>query len=103
MIRRAFAMRLKPGGLAGYRAEHDAIWQELVDEIERSGIAQITIFENDPDLVLYSEITHESAWDELWATEPHQRWGALMEQFIEIGEGGAPVFEELREVWHLGG
>ena len=30
MIRRAFTMRLKPGGLEGYRARHDAIWPELV-------------------------------------------------------------------------
>jgi L-rhamnose mutarotase len=103
VIRRAFRMRLKPGGLAEYKRNHDEIWPDLVAEIEKAGIAQITIFENDPDLVLYSQITHESAWDELWATEVHQRWGALMEQFIEIGEGGAPVFEELGEVWHLGG
>jgi L-rhamnose mutarotase len=103
VIRRAFRMRLKPGGLAEYKRNHDEIWPDLVAEIEKAGIAQITIFENDPDLVLYSQITHEGAWDELWATEVHQRWGALMEQFIEIGEGGAPVFEELREVWNLGG
>src|SRR5436190_1457147 len=68
MIRRAFTMRLKSGGLAGYKENHDNIWQELVDEIERSGIAQITIFENDPVLVLYSEIRDPDAWDRLWAT-----------------------------------
>ncbi len=56
MIRRAFTMRLKPGGLAEYRRHHDAIWPELVAEIERQGIGQITIFENDPVLFLYSEI-----------------------------------------------
>ena len=65
MIRRAFTMRLKPGGLAGYREHHDKIWQELVDEIARSGIAQITIFENDPALVLYSEIHDPDSWDRL--------------------------------------
>ena len=57
MIRSAFAMRLKPGGLEEYRRRHDAIWPELVAEIEKQGIAQITIFENDPDLFFYSEIT----------------------------------------------
>src|SRR5947208_542244 len=44
-MRRAFRMRLKPGGLAEYRRHHDEIWPELVGEIERAGIAQITIFE----------------------------------------------------------
>jgi L-rhamnose mutarotase len=101
MIRRAFAMRLKPGGLAGYREQHDAIWQELVDEIERSGIAQITIFENDPQLVLYSEIRDPEAWDRLWATEVHGRWGALMNEYMAVDETGAPEATELREVFHL--
>src|SRR5687768_7035258 len=66
MIRRAFTMRLKPGGLDEYRRHHDQIWPELVAEIERQGIAQITIFENDPVLFLYSEISDEEAWDRLW-------------------------------------
>ena len=35
MIRRAFTMRLKPGGLEGYRDRHDTIWPELVQEILR--------------------------------------------------------------------
>ena len=42
MIRRAFTMRLKPGGLDEYRTHHDRIWPELVAEIERQGIGQIT-------------------------------------------------------------
>lgn len=94
-------MRLKPGGLAGYREQHENIWPELVDEIERSGIAQITIFENDPVLVLYSEIRDREAWDRLWATEVHNRWGAIMNEYMAVDESGAPEFSELREVFHL--
>jgi L-rhamnose mutarotase len=101
MIRRAFTMRLKPGGLAGYRERHDNIWSELVAEIGRSGIAQITIFENDPVLVLYSEIADEGAWDRLWATEVHERWGAIMNEYMAVDETGAPEASELREVFHL--
>ena len=101
MIRRAFTMRLKPGGLSGYREQHDNIWRELVDEIDRSGIAQITIFENDPVLMLYSEIADPDAWDRLWATEVHGRWGAVMNEFMAVDDTGAPDFSELREVFHL--
>ena len=101
MIRRAFTMRLKPGGLAGYKEKHDDIWQEMVDEIERSGIAQITIFENDPVLVLYSEIHDPDSWDRLWASEVHGRWGAIMDEYMAVDETGAPEFSELREVFHL--
>jgi L-rhamnose mutarotase len=101
MIRRAFTMRLKPGGLDGYREHHENIWRELVDEIERSGIAQITIFENDPMLVLYSEVRDAQAWDRLWATEVHSRWGAIMNEYMAVDDTGAPEFSELREVFHL--
>jgi L-rhamnose mutarotase len=101
MIRRAFTMKLKPGGLEGYRENHANIWPEMVDEIQRSGIAQITIFESDPMLVLYSEIHDADAWDRLWATEVHERWGALMNEFMAVDETGAPEAAELREVFHL--
>jgi len=94
-------MQLKPGGLEEYRRHHDEIWPELVAQIERSGIGQITIFEADPLLVLYSEIRDVESWDRLWASEVHGRWGAIMNEFMAVDDEGAPVSGELREVFHL--
>jgi L-rhamnose mutarotase len=101
MIRRAFTMRLQSGTLAEYRRHHDAIWPELVSEIERQGIAQLTIFENDPVLFLYSEITDEEAWDRLWSSEIHDRWAEIMKPLMEFGPDGVVASTELREVFHL--
>jgi len=101
MIRRAFTMRLKPGGLEEYRRHHDSIWPELVAEIEKQGIAQITIFENDPDLFLYSEITDLEAWDRLWASEIHDKWGEIMNPLMVFGDDGIVDSAEVREVFHL--
>ena len=56
VIRRAFTLQLKPGSFAKYKYYHDNIWPELVREIEDSGIAQITTFENNLKLFLYSKI-----------------------------------------------
>ena len=67
-------MRLQPGKLAEYKHFHYNVWPELVAEIEKSGIASMTIFENDPVLFLYLEIIDENAWDELWRTKIHDRW-----------------------------
>src|SRR5262245_12667208 len=94
-------MRLKEGGLPGYRRFHDEIWSELIDEIERSGVAQISIFENDPVLFVYSEIRDPEAWERLWSSEVHRRWGEVMDQFIDVDEAGAPRAGQLREVFHL--
>ena len=101
MIRRAFTMRLKPGGLAQYRQHHADIWQELVDEIERQGIAQITIFEADPVLFLYSEIRDQEAWDRLWHSEVHDRWGELMNPLMVFNADGIVDSSELHEVFDL--
>ncbi len=101
MIRRAFTMRLKPGGLAQYRHWHDNIWPELVAEIERQGIGQITIFERDPVLFLYSEITDEGAWDRLWHTGVHDRWGELMNPLMEFTAEGIVDSSVVNEVFHL--
>jgi hypothetical protein len=45
MIRRAFTLRLKRGALAEYKKHHEKIGSELVEEIERSGIARMTALE----------------------------------------------------------
>ena len=101
MIRRAFTMRLKEGSLAQYRAHHDAIWGELVAEIERSGIGNMTIFENDPVLFLYSEITDVEAWDRLWHSAIHDKWSELMNPLMEFRPDGIVDSTEVREVFHL--
>ena len=80
---------------------HDAIWAELIAELEKSGIADMTIFENDPVLVLYSVITDVEAWDRLWHSEVHDRWAVLMSPLMEFNSDGIVNSTELREVFHL--
>jgi L-rhamnose mutarotase len=94
-------MRLKPGSLATYKKHHDAIWAEMISELEKSGIADMTIFENDPVLVMYSVITDVDAWDRLWHSEVHDRWAVLMNPLMEFNSDGIVNSTELREVFHL--
>ena len=102
MIRRAFVMRLNPGKLAEYRRFHDNIWPELEAEIERSGIASMTIFENDPMLFLYSEIRDPAAWDKLWGSKIHDRWsGEAMASLMFFRDDGLVDATEVREIFHL--
>jgi L-rhamnose mutarotase len=101
VIRRAFTLRLKPGALAEYKEKHDRIWPELVEEIERSGIARMTAFEADPLIFYYSEIVDERAWDRLWGTEIHERWGELFKPLLDFTEDGLVDAGDLREIFHL--
>ena len=102
MIRRAFTMRLKPGGLDQYTYWHDNIWPELVKELEASGIASMTIVEADPVLFLYSEITDEEAWDRLWHTTIHDKWAEeLMNPLMEFRPDGIVESRTVNEIFHL--
>jgi L-rhamnose mutarotase len=73
----------------------------MIAELEKSGIADMTIFENDPVLVMYSVITDVEAWDRLWHSEVHDRWAVLMAPLMEFNADGIVNSTELREVFHL--
>lgn len=101
MIRRGFTMTLKPGALPQYRQYHDEIWPELLEEIKRSGVRQITIFEDDPVLFVYSEVEDEGAWDRLWHTPIHQKWAEVMQPLLEFGPDGLVKSKPVNEVFHM--
>jgi L-rhamnose mutarotase len=99
--RKAFVLRLKPGTLDQYVYWHDNIWPELQAEIAKQGIAEITLFNLDDLIVLYSEITDPEAWTRLWDSEVHHRWGELMSDFMHYRDDGVVDNRELREIWHF--
>lgn len=104
MIRRAFTMKLKPGSVDEYIEHHATIrqrWPQLVEAINKSGIAQITTFRNGLNLFLYSEIEDEGAWDRLWHGEVHQKWAELMQPLMHMDENGIVEAGELEEIFHL--
>ena len=99
--RRAFTLRLKPESFAKYKHYHDNIWPQLVREIENCGIAQITTFENNLQLFLYSEIYDEKAWDRLWNSRIHDEWAECMEPLMQFRPDGKVDAGPLREIFHL--
>ncbi len=101
MIRRAFTLRLEPGALEQYVHHHDNIWPDLVDEIERSGIATMTAFETNPVVFYYSEIREEDSWDRLWNTPVHDRWAELMKPLMAFNAEGKVDAGDVREMFHL--
>lgn len=98
-MRQAFVMRLKPGALAEYTRHHDELWPELAAEIRTCGITKIATFEADPMLFLYSEVEDAGAWDRLWDTEVHKRWGEVMEPLMEFGDDGKVKASFMRQVF----
>ena len=100
VCRQAFTLRLKPDSFAKYKHYHDNIWPQLVREIENCGIAQITTFENNLQLFLYSEIYDKKAWDKLWSSRIHDEWAKCMEPLMQFRNGKVDA-GPLREIFHL--
>ena len=71
-----------------YKHYHDNIWPELVREIEKSGIAQITTFADDLQLFLYSEIYDQKGWDKLWSSKIHDKWAECMKPLMQFRADG---------------
>jgi L-rhamnose mutarotase len=67
MIRHAFTLRLKPGALEEYVERHDAIWPEMVAEIERCGIKAMTAFHGDGTIFYFTEVNAPDSWQRLFA------------------------------------
>jgi L-rhamnose mutarotase len=97
----AFIMRLRPGALAEYRRLHAAVWPELEAAIGEAGIDRFDIYEADPVLVVQSEVRDADAWQRLWESDVHRRWGELMEPLLEFGSDGMIDSAELRPVYRF--
>jgi L-rhamnose mutarotase len=100
-MRKAFVLKLKPGALDQYTYWHGNIWPELVQEIEQQGIAEISLFQVDDTIFLYSRVNDPEAWARLWDSDVHRRWGQeLMAPLMHYHDDGMIDSRELREIWH---
>src|SRR5579875_757484 len=98
MIRRAFTMRLKAGAFPEYERQHRSVWPELVREIEKCGIASMSIFRSGDRLFVMSEVVDDKAWERLWKSEIHAKWGEVMDPLLFINPDGMIDAGELSEV-----
>ena len=100
-MRKAFVLKLKPGALDDYIYWHDNIWPELQLEIASQGIAEISLFQLEDMIFLYSRVNDPEAWTRLWDSEVHRRWGELMNPLMHYRDDGIIDSRELREIWHF--
>lgn len=101
LLREAFIVKLKPGCLAEWRRRHEVIWPELVEQERLCGVAQMTIFEADPLLYVYSEVLDATSWDRLIQTDAHKRWVEYMADLSASSLEDSTVSRtDLPEVFH---
>lgn len=101
-IRKAFVLKLKPDALDEYVYWHENMWPELQAELFNQGIAEITLYEIDDKVFLFSYVEDEAAWNRLWDTEVHHRWAReRMVPLMHYRQDGVVDAREMREIWHF--
>jgi L-rhamnose mutarotase len=103
MIRKAFAMRLKPGFEAEYKRRHDAIWPELAALLKDAGISDYSIFLDRRSLTLFGvqKLAPGNRAGELAGEAVMRKWWDYMKDIMDSNPDGSPVSEPLDEVFYL--
>ncbi|MDB5937371.1 MAG: rhaM [Massilia sp.] len=105
MERVCFLLRVRPDRLDDYKARHQAVWDEMLDALGRTGWRNYSLFLRDDGLLVGYLETHDfaAAQRAMEATDVNARWQASMAPFFELPGGERPDtgLERLEEVFHL--
>jgi L-rhamnose mutarotase len=103
MLRKGFAMKLLPGKEAEYKKRHDAIWNELVRELQDAGVRDYAIYLDRRTLTLYAfqQLTEHNTESSLAMKPIVQKWWAFMADIMETNADNSPVCYDLEEMFYL--
>lgn len=103
MQRVAFKMKLFKGQEAEYKKRHDEIWPELVQLLKEAGIADYSIFLDEPTGYLFGvlKITNAINLDALPQQPIMKKWWAYMQDIMESNADNSPVSVPLPEVFYM--
>ena len=103
MKRVAFKMRLFKGNEKEYQRRHDAIWPELKQLLNDTGIREYSIFldKETGELTGILDIDDPKKIDELPAHPVMQKWWKYMADIMESNPDNSPVSRPLEEVFYL--
>lgn len=103
MERKAFKMLLKPGMKDEYKRRHDAVWPEIVELIQKSGVSDYSIFLDEETNILFA--VQKSAGgmgsQDLGFNEIQQKWWDYMADIMETNPDHSPISIPLEEVFYL--
>lgn len=103
MPRVAIKMQLFKGYEAEYKKRHDALWPELKELLQATGISEYSIFLDETTNSLFGvlNVNDPKALDNLPAHPVMQKWWAYMKDIMESNADNSPVSIPLKEVFYL--
>ena len=106
MQRVAFQLRIKADKIDEYDEAHRHVWPELMQELDRFGVTDYSIFRRGQQLFLYMHVPDfDSVTKHLAASHVNQRWQRKMDPFFEPVPDLQPheTFAMMREVFFMAG
>ena len=88
MQRIAFTMQVKEGCQAEYVRRHESVWPEVLHDMERAGMAKMSIFMKGRELFVYMEVADYAEAIRILARCPKSvRWEQQMASMLESDTG----------------
>ena len=99
----AFKMKLLPGKEEEYRKRHDAIWPELVQLLQETGVSEYHIYldETSHTLFAFQKLHGEANSQQLGDHPVVQQWWAMMADICETNPDNSPVTLPLVKMFEL--
>jgi len=99
----AFKMKLKPGCKEEYQKRHEAIWPELKELLQSSGIYDYSIFLDEETNILFAiqKQRGEQSSQDLGTIQVVQRWWSYMADIMDTNPDSSPVSIPLTPVFHM--
>jgi len=95
-MRAAYILKVRSGKETDYRKAHRAVWPELIEEAQKAGIRNHSVFMSGRTLFVYLEADDpEKSMASLKSTPVKMRWDDYMRHFLE------PEIVSLEEVFYM--
>ncbi len=101
MFSTGYAMKLKPGGYAGYKEAHDKLWPEIANSMSDNQVS-MSIYRFEDLLFLHAVAPTEEDWLKSRDVPDLERWKDYMSEFLQSDDTGELFFEELPEAFAFG-
>ena len=105
-MRVAFQLQLRTDRIEEYDRAHQAVWPELLRELERFGVREYSIFRREQQLFLFMQVPDfQLLLAQLRGSEVNRRWQQAMAPLFEPvpGIGSDEEFAMMHEVFYMKG
>lgn len=103
MERICFLMEIQPGREDEYEHRHSAVWPQLLEELQKAGVRNYSLFRRGTQVIAYAECHPDAAtsFGQVGATDVNKRWAEWFTDVLAQHTSDDGELIRAAEVWHL--